>query len=89
VLEFWRSLLGQNVIELADLDAVCEVIALTIGLGESAIDLDEGLDDLREAGSTAGPSVARALATTGASRAGVTVTEPPADLNRPSGNVRL
>jgi hypothetical protein len=28
VLGFWRSLLGQNVIELADLDAVCETIAL-------------------------------------------------------------
>ena len=89
VLEFWRSLLGQNVIELADLDAVCEVIALTIGLGEVAIDLDEGLDDLRDVGSTAGPAVSRALATIGASRAAVTVTEPPADLNGPSGNVRL
>ena len=40
-------LLGQNVIELADLDAVCETIALTVGLGEEAIDLDEGLADLR------------------------------------------
>jgi adenylosuccinate synthase len=39
VLGVWRGLLGQNVIELADLDAVCETIALTVGLGEEAIDL--------------------------------------------------
>jgi hypothetical protein len=43
VLGFWRGLLGQNVIELADTDAVCETIALTVGLGEDAISLDEGL----------------------------------------------
>ena len=66
VLGTWRSLLGQNVIELADLDAVCETIALTVGLGEEAIDLDEGLADLRDVGSTAGPTVGRALAAIGA-----------------------
>ena len=42
VLGTWRGLLGQNVIELSDLDAVCETIALTVGLGEEAIDLDGG-----------------------------------------------
>jgi hypothetical protein len=67
VLGFWRGLLGQNVIELADLDAVCETIALTIGLGEDAIDLDGGLSDLADVGSTAGPEVSRALAVIGAS----------------------
>lgn len=61
VLSVWRRLLGQNVIELDDLDAVCETIALTVGLGEEAIDLAAGLDDLRAIGSAAGPSVARAL----------------------------
>jgi hypothetical protein len=61
VLSTWRSLLGQNVIELADLDAVCETIGLTIGLGEEAIDLTTGLADLRDDGSTAGPAVERAL----------------------------
>ena len=69
VLGTWRSLLGQNVIELADLDAVCETIALTVGLGEEAIDLDGGLGDLRDVGSTAGPTVERALAAIGAPRA--------------------
>ncbi|NUP38315.1 MAG: hypothetical protein HOY76_15180 [Streptomyces sp.] len=62
VLTVWRNLLGQNVIELDDLDAVCETIALTVGLGEEAIDLAAGLADLAEMGSTAVDSVARALA---------------------------
>jgi hypothetical protein len=54
VTAFWRSRLGQNVIQLDDMDATCETIALTIGLAEGAIDLDEGLGHLR-------PSVQRAL----------------------------
>ncbi len=66
VLRFWRELLGQNVIELADLDAVCETIALIIGLAESVIDLDDGLQDLADVGSAAGPVVSRALAPIGA-----------------------
>ncbi|MFC4031551.1 hypothetical protein ACFO3J_08665 [Streptomyces polygonati] len=61
VLSLWRALLGQNVIELDDLDAVCETIALTVGLGEEAIDLATGLADLADIGSPAAPSVARAL----------------------------
>lgn len=70
VLGVWRGLLGQNVIELADLDAVCETIALTVGLGEEAIDLAEGLADLRDVGSTAGRTVGRALAGIGAYHGG-------------------
>jgi hypothetical protein len=66
VLSAWRGLLGQNVIELADTGAVCETIALTVGLGEEAIDLDAGLADLADAGSPAGPTVERALAAIGA-----------------------
>ncbi|MBG0826524.1 hypothetical protein HS041_01845 [Planomonospora sp. ID67723] len=62
VLAVWRRLLGQNVLELDDLGAVCETIALTVGLGEDAIGLDEGLSDLDELGSAAGASVGRALA---------------------------
>ncbi|WP_229069761.1 hypothetical protein [Actinoplanes sp. DH11] len=62
VLTRWRELLGQNVLELDDLDAVCETIALTVGLGEDAIDLDEGIADLADVGSGAGSSVGRALA---------------------------
>ena len=62
ILGYWRKLLGQQVIELDDLDAVCETIALTVGLGEESIDLDGGLADLVEVGSAAGPSVGKALA---------------------------
>lgn len=68
ILDRWKALFGQNVIELDDLDAVCETIALTIGLGEEAIDLEEGLADLADVGSTAGESVGRALASLGAER---------------------
>ncbi len=59
--EYWRRLLGQHVLFLDDLDAVCETIALTIGLSEDAINLSEGLEHLEEVGSDAGSSVARAL----------------------------
>ena len=62
VLTRWRDLLGQNVIEIDDLDAVCETIALTVGMGEDAIDLDAGLADLIEYGSTATTTVGKALA---------------------------
>jgi hypothetical protein len=91
VLGFWRDLLGQNVIELADLDAVCETIALTIGLGEDAIDLDEGLADLGDVGSDAGPAVSTALAQIGGGRTRLelAVAAPPDDLSGPGGNVRL
>jgi hypothetical protein len=89
VLGFWRGLLGQNVIELADLDAVCETIALTVGLGEDSIDLDEGLEHLRDVGSTAGPAVSKALATIGATRGSLVVATTPDDLDGPDGNSRL
>jgi hypothetical protein len=89
VLDFWRSLLGQNVIELADLDAVCETIALTIGLGEAAIDLDEGLADLQDVGSAAGGTVSKALATIGSRHGTVVVASPPADLHKPGRSIRL
>jgi len=62
VLSFWRDLLGQNALELDDPAAVCETIALTVGLGEDAIDLDAGLADLAEVGSTVTASVSNALA---------------------------
>ena len=62
ILEFWRGLLGQNVLILDDLDAVCETIAVTIGLNEGVLDdLDAGLKDLQELG-LATTSVAKALA---------------------------
>jgi hypothetical protein len=89
--DFWQGLLGQHVLHLDDLDAVCETIALTVGLAEDAIDLDEGLDHLAEAGSDAGASVSRALARLDASRAPVAVsaTPPGLDASGPSATTRL
>ncbi|RBO96282.1 hypothetical protein [Nocardia puris] len=49
----WTALLGQNFLKLDDPAAVCELIALTIGLGEGRVDLDGGLADLRDVGSVA------------------------------------
>ena len=40
--DFWQGLLGQNVLYLDDLDAVCETIALTVGLA-AALALDKVL----------------------------------------------
>lgn len=65
VLTFWRKLLGQNVLELEDEAAVCETIALTIGIWEGRTDLDEGVDHLKDMGvtdETVLGSVSRALA---------------------------
>jgi hypothetical protein len=46
----WQSILGQNVLQLEDPAAVCETIALTIGLSEGKVDLAAGIDDLRDVG---------------------------------------
>ena len=48
MLDFWRDLLGQNVLELDDPAAVCETIALAIGLSEGVIDVNEGVADLAD-----------------------------------------
>jgi hypothetical protein len=89
VLSFWRGPLGQNVIELADLDAVTETIALTIGLGEDSISLEDGLADLADVGSAAAPTVSRALAAIGSAPSTVTISVSLDDLDGPAGNVRL
>jgi hypothetical protein len=79
--DFWRTHLGQNVIRLDDLDAVCETIALTVGLAENTVDLDEGLGHLREFGSDAGASVSRALAPLSADRGSLAVSAAPTGLD--------
>ena len=65
VLWFWRRLLGQNVIELDDPEAICETIALKIGINEGTTDLDEGEKHLREMGVSKSTilAVRRSLAT--------------------------
>lgn len=62
ILTPWRKLLGQKVIELDDLDALCETIAIAVGLGEGAIDLNTGLTHLSDVGSTKTDVVSKALA---------------------------
>jgi hypothetical protein len=65
VLTFWRKLLGENVLEIDDEVAVCETIALTIGIREGRIDLEDGVDHLKEMGVTDDKvlgSVSKALA---------------------------
>ncbi len=52
IQNFWRNLLGQNVIFLDDENAVSETIALAIGLTEEAINLAEGEQDLNDAGAS-------------------------------------
>jgi hypothetical protein len=89
VLEFWRGLLGQNAIDLDDLDAVCETIGLTVGLGEGAIDLSTGLDDLRATGSDAVGTVSKALARVGTGRSSVTTSALPAQAGGPDNLERL
>ena len=88
VLGCWRDLLGQNVIELADLDTVAETIALAVGLGEDAISLADGLADLGDVGSDAGPAVSAALAAIGTGR-GELISVALDDLDGENGNVRL
>lgn len=69
----WRKLLGQRALLLEDATDVCETIALTIGLCEGAIDLDEGLDHLAEIGveSEVAGRVGKALATVGGGGAAI------------------
>jgi hypothetical protein len=50
ILGFWRKLLGQNVLELEDPEAVCETLALAIGMMEGSIDLKAGAADLKDFG---------------------------------------
>jgi hypothetical protein len=51
VQQRWRDLLGERVLLLNDEAAVCETIALAIGLCEGAVDdLGSGADDLIQAG---------------------------------------
>lgn len=63
VQDCWRALLGERVLRLEDEAAVCETIALAIGLCEgTASDLTSGVDDLVRAGHDRGAVVVAAKA---------------------------
>lgn len=79
-LDFWKGALGENCIELSDLGAAAETIALTIGMREGAIDLTGGLADLVDVGSDAGAVVGKALTTLGTKSGRVSKATAPADL---------
>lgn len=71
ITRHWKDLLGdEHVIQLEDLDATAETIALTIGMMEGAIDLQQGLLDLDDVGLTSGKVVGKALATIGSTSSG-------------------
>jgi hypothetical protein len=65
IRQAWQKILGQNVLQLDDPTAVCETIALSIGLCEGKVDLADGIDDLRDLGvsTPVTTSVSTALAT--------------------------
>ncbi len=81
-VKFYERLLGKNAIILEDPNGVAETIALIIGVGEDAIDLDEGLSDLADIGSKSIGAVGKALAKVGATAGGgqVVVSDAPSDL---------
>lgn len=61
----WRELLGERVLLLEDEAAVCETIALAIGLCEGVVDdLYKGADDLVQAGYTVTSTTSAATALT-------------------------
>jgi hypothetical protein len=61
VLGFWRSLLGENVLQLREPNGAAELIALSIGTREATVDLDEGAQHLADLG--VDPSVRDAVVT--------------------------
>jgi hypothetical protein len=68
----WKRLLGQNVLELDRADAVCESVALAIGISEGVVDVAAGIEDLVDMGSSvaAAKSAGSALVAYAAGRAG-------------------
>jgi hypothetical protein len=60
IKEAWRKYLNERVLALDDPEAVCETIALTIGLNEERVDIDDGYRDLVASGMD--PKTAKAAA---------------------------
>ncbi len=58
----WRGLLGERVLLLDDEAAVCETLALSVGLGEgTVVSLEHGAADLVEAGAQSSAAAVAAL----------------------------
>ena len=87
IADHWRELLGERFVKLDNPAAVCELIALTVGIGEDRIDLRDGLADLRDIGSRAeAETVGKALARI-PSRNPATVAGLPRDLGTSTDDV--
>lgn len=65
----WRDIVGERFLRLEDPEEVCDLIALTVGIMEDSITLEEGLDDLKGLGRGAATGKALALAGIGAGTA--------------------
>lgn len=96
VYEFWKKALGeQHVLTLEEPKNIAETIALTIGMNEGTIGLDEGLEDLREMGTDEDTlkTVTKALAvrpnTSGITKASGSLAGLDDDDDGDSGNRRL
>ena len=50
VLGYWQKLLGENVLQLSEPNGAAELIALSVGTREAAVDLDDGDRDLADLG---------------------------------------
>jgi hypothetical protein len=61
--DHWRGIVGERFLRLEDPEEVCELIALTVGVLEDAITLDEGLQDLSD--TNRGAAAGKALAVAG------------------------
>lgn len=62
--DHWQRLLGERFVKLPDPAAVCELIALIVGVGEDRVDVRTGLADLGDIGSgDEAAAVRKALAT--------------------------
>lgn len=62
VRDHWRGLLGERVLFLEDPTAVCDLIAVTVGMLEDVVDLGDGLADLSDVGAETATVVGKALA---------------------------
>lgn len=96
-IDFYRKLFGERVLIVDDPASIAETIALTIGMLEGTIDLEDGVDDLKELGGSdsAVKSASKAvetLAKGGRKLGQVVVGDAPADLDdetADSGSARL
>jgi len=77
----WKEVLPQNTLVLDSAEAVCEAIALAIGVNEGVVDVDTGVRDLVDMGASetaarsAGTALSTYVATVGAKGALATVDD--------------